>query len=125
MNAFHEYFGYAIPSAFGILTLWAAYCLVRNRQPHDRFWSLLAVAQVLVAIQVIAGGILFLGGGRPPTSPQWLHYAYGGLFPAALLMLAHRLGRTRFGEVPVVPFGIASLLICGLTVRALMTGLGM
>ena len=125
MNAFHEYFGYAVPAAFGILMLWAAYCLIRNRQPHARFWSLLAVAQVFVAIQVVAGGILFLAGGRPPASPQWLHYAYGGLFPAALLMLAHRLGRTRFESVPWVPFGAASLLICGLTIRALMTGLGM
>lgn len=125
MSEFHKYFGYAVPVGFGILTLWVAYCLVRNKQPHDSFWSLLAVTQVFVGVQVVVGAVLFFRGLQPPTSPVWLHYAYGGLFPAALLMLAHRLGRTRFEAVPWVPFGVASLVICGLTVRALMTGLGM
>ena len=127
MSEFHKYFGWAVPIGFGILALWAIYSLIRNRQPHDRFWSLLGVMQVLVAIQVVVGAILLLMGLQPPPTdaPIWLHYAYGGLFPAALLMLAHRLGSTRFESVPWIPFGAASFLICGLTVRALMTGLGM
>jgi hypothetical protein len=97
---------------------------VRNKQPNDRFWSLLGVMQVLIGLQVVVGAILFVMGRVPPTSPVWLHYAYGGLFPAALLVLAHRLGSTRFESVPWIPFGAVSFLICGLTVRALMTGLG-
>ena len=125
MSEFHEYFGYPIPAGFGILTLWVGYCLVRNRQPHDRFWTLLGIMQVLIGIQVVVGAVLLVMGREPPTSPVWLHYAYGGLFPAALLLFAHRLGNTRFDSVPWIPFGAASLLICGLTVRALMTGLGM
>lgn len=125
MSEFHKYLGYPIPVGFGLLALWALYCLLRNKQPHDRFWTLLGVMQVFVAVQVVVGAILLLLGRVPPTSPVWLHYAYGGLFPAALLMFAHRLGRTRFEGVPSLPFGVASFLICGLTIRALMTGLGM
>jgi heme A synthase len=124
MSEFHKYFGYAIPAGFGILVLWAIYSFVRNKQPNDRFWSLLGVMQVLIGLQVVVGAILFVMGRVPPTSPVWLHYAYGGLFPAALLVLAHRLGSTRFESVPWIPFGAVSFLICGLTVRALMTGLG-
>ena len=125
MSEFHKYFGWAVPIGFGLLFLWSLYSLIRNKQPHDRYWSLLGVMQVFVGIQVIVGAILFVMGLRPPTSPVWLHYAYGGLFPAALLMFAHRLGNTKFETVPWIPFGGASFLICGLTVRALMTGLGM
>ena len=125
MSQFHEYFGWAFPVGFGILALWAAYSLIRNKQPHDWFWSLLGVLQVGIAIQVVVGAILLALGRVPPTSPAWLHYAYGGLFPAALLIFAHRAGKARFEGVPALPFGIASFLICGLTVRALMTGLGM
>lgn len=124
MSEFHKYFGYAIPAGFGILALWAIYCLIRNKQPADRFWTLVGVMQVLIGLQVVVGAILFIMGLAPPTSPVWLHYAYGGLFPAALLMLAHRLGSSRFESVPWIPFGAVSFLICGLTVRALMTGLG-
>ena len=125
MSAFHRYIGWVIPIGFGILALWAIYSLVRNKQPHDRFWSLLGLLQVFIGIQVVVGAVLFVMGLEPPTSPVWLHYAYGGLFPAALLMLAHRLGNTRFESVPWIPFGGAAILICGLTTRALMTGLGM
>lgn len=124
MNEVHRYVGWTVPIGFGVLALWSAYCLIRNRSPHDRFWTLLGVMQAIVGLQVLIGGILFLIGRRPPSDPAWLHYAYGGLFPAALLMLAHRLGRSRFESVPWVAFGAASLLICGLTTRALMTGFG-
>ena len=123
MSEFHRYLGYPIPIGFAILALWAFYSFVRNRNPHDRFWSLLGIMQVVIGLQVIVGAILFLFRLAPPTDPVWLHYAYGGLFPAALLVGAHRLARTHEGIAGPV-FGIVAVLISGLTFRALMTGLG-
>lgn len=123
MSEFHRYLGYLVPGGFGVLTVWALYSFIRNQQPAAAFWSLLGILQVVIGIQVIGGAVLFFSGLAPPTDPVWLHYAYGGLFPAALLVGAHRLSRTHEG-IPGVIFGIASLLICGLTIRALMTGLG-
>ena len=76
-----------------------------------------------VLVRVAVGAIMFLMGLRPGGELPWLHYAYGGLFPAALLVGAHRIARNYEG-LPGLIFGIASVLICGLTVRALMTGLG-
>ena len=125
MSEFHKYFGFLVPTGFGILAVWAIVCFIRNKQPHAMFWSLLGAMQAIIAVQVVIGAILFVLGLQPPTSPVWLHYAYGGLFPAALLVGAHRLGRSKFETVPWVPFGVACFLIAGLTTRALMTGLGM
>ena len=53
------------------------------------FWNLIALIQIVIAIQVIVGGILFLMGHRPDSNgPTWLHYVYGAFFPAALLLSA-------------------------------------
>jgi hypothetical protein len=69
--------------------------------------------------------VLFLSGLNPPEQggPAWLHYAYGGLFPAALLVFAHRFA-TRHREVAWLVFGFVAFVNFGLTLRALMTGLG-
>jgi heme A synthase len=122
----HRYIAYSIPAGFILLTLWAVVSFFRNRNPHDLFWSLLAALQVVIGIQVLIGGFLFLSGERPETNgPQWLHYVYGGLFPAAVLIAAHRIAATdRFRSIPWAVFGFAALICFGLTFRALQTGLG-
>jgi hypothetical protein len=129
VNAFtevHLYVGYAIPAGFLVLALWSGWIFIRNRVPHDWYWSLLGLLQVIVGIQFVVGAVLFLSGRRPAFEGAiWLHYVYGAFFPAALLFFAHRAGKGRFEEVPFVPFGIAAFLCFGLTGRALMTGLGM
>ena len=124
MTRIHLFIGWAVPTGFGVLALWSLWALVRNRPPGGGYWNLLGALQGILGLQVIAGAILFLLGGRPNSNgPVWLHYVYGGLFPAVLLVVAHRYAK-RYADIPFVVFGIAALVICGLTVRALMTGLG-
>jgi hypothetical protein len=126
MTDLHRVIAYAIPAGFLLLALWAVVALVRNRNPGDYFWQLLAALQVVTGLQIIVGGILFLAGGRPiGDGPQWLHYVYGGLFPAAVLVVAHRVALTeRWRQIPWAVFGAAALVCFGLTFRALQTGLG-
>ena len=124
MDDVHRFIGYSVPTAFAILALWVVYSLIRNRPPHDAFWSLLGGVQVVIGVQVIVGGVLFLTGARPQSNgPSWLHYVYGALFPAAVLTVAHRYAK-KWEGVPYVAFGIAGFLCFGLTFRALQTGLG-
>lgn len=122
MTSIHGAIAWSIPFGFGVLSLWSALSFVRNRPPGSGYWGLLGISQVLLGIQIIAGVVLLLLG-KQPDGPQWLHLAYGGLFPIFLLLGGHRAAK-RFADIPWVVFGIASLLICGLTIRALMTGLG-
>lgn len=126
MSEVHRYIGFAIPAAFAVLVLWTIYTLIRNRPPHDWFWSLLGILQVVIAVQVVVGAVLFGAGLRPPSQDlRWLHYFYGGLFPAIVLIAAHRIAqRDRFREIPWMVFGFAAFINFGLTSRALMTGLG-
>lgn len=121
---FHKYLGFLVPAGFLAMSVWAFVGLARNRAPSERFWQLVAGVQVVLGIQIIFGGILFLTGHRPDSNgPQPLHYAYGGLFPIIVLVYAHRYARRSEG-LPWLVFGIAGLIVFGLTFRAMQTGLG-
>ena len=53
-----------------------------------------------------------------------LHYAYG-IFPIVALAVAHVFARRPdFRERPWIPFAWVAFICFGLTLRALMTGLG-
>ncbi len=124
MSRVHLYVGYVVPASFAVLALWALVAFLRNRTPSGWFWNLLAFVQVVLGLQVLVGAILFFSGLRPPPSGvAWLHYAYGGLFPAAVLVAAHR-GAGRYKDAAWVIFGFAAVVNFGLTFRALGTGLG-
>jgi hypothetical protein len=124
LSQVHELVGYSIPMGFGLMALWAMLAFFRNRSPEQWFWRTVGLVQVLLGLQVAIGILLLLAGLTPPSEGgAWLHYAYGGLFPFAVLVAAHRYARAH-AEVAWVIFGIAALVNFGLTFRALMTGLG-
>ena len=125
MSKIHLFTGYVVPYGFALLALWSGVSLVRNKPPSQWFWNLLGFLQVVLGLQVLVGVVLFLSGLAPPSGsgPVWLHYAYGGLFPAAILVWAHRFS-TKHKDVAWLVFGFAALVNFGLTLRAQMTGLG-
>lgn len=124
MRELHRYVAYLVPGGFALMVVIATYAYIRNREAPRLFWSILAVVQVVLGLQVLIGAVLFAGGGRPNSNgPVWLHYVYGGLFPAAVLVVAHRFARRHEG-IEVIVFGFAALVAFGLTFRALQTGLG-
>jgi hypothetical protein len=124
VTAFHKYVGFSVPAGFLLLFGWALVSFIRNKPPGEWFWRLLAVVQVVLGVQIVVGGTLFLLGYRPsPNGPVWLHYVYGGLFPAGVLIAAHRYAR-RYEGISWMIFGVAALVNFGLTFRALQTGLG-
>jgi hypothetical protein len=120
MGTFHRIEGFAIVGGWGLLLLWGIALLVARRDAGRAYWGLLTVLQVLLGLQLLAGTWLLIAGGRPPL----LHYAYGALFPALLLGVAHWLTRGLERPPYHIFFTIASFFILGLTLRALMTGLG-
>jgi hypothetical protein len=124
MTAIHRYIAFVVPAGWALLALWTLIAFLRNKPPSDRFWNLLGALQAILVVQALVGGVLFLAGGRPSSGgPTWLHYVYGALFPGAILVGAHRYARKQQG-ISWIVFGIAAIVIFGLTLRALQTGLG-
>lgn len=119
MPAVHEYIGIFIVAAFGLMSVWGFGARLVKRDPGRWFWRFVAVIQVVVVVQILAGIVLLLlGHGRP-----LLHYAYG-VFPALALAAAHAYARRPEEQRPWMPFAWAAFFSFGLTLRALMTGLG-
>lgn len=120
----HASVGWAPPIGFLFLSGWSVYALIRNRDPHERFWTLLGTLQVVIGVELILGGLLFFSGRVPNTDgPTWLHYIYGAVFPALVLAIAHARAR-KAPAGPWLIFGLAAF-VCGFsTIRALGTGYG-
>jgi hypothetical protein len=120
MHLFHRWLGISIVAGFGLLFLWGLGTWLLRRGPGRGFWWLLTFVQVSLLAQLAAGLVLVVAGGGMP----WLHYVYGIVFPALVLGVAHWLAREPFGDRPWAPFAVAGFFGLGLTLRALLTGLG-
>ncbi len=122
MSTVHRVIGFVVVGGFLLLSLWGLAAFLLKGDPTRWFWRLLAFLQVVVLVQLLSGLILLAAGGRRPI----LHYAYGAVFPAVVLVAAHVIAREL--EDPRDPprvFAIAGFVVFGLTLRALTTGLGL
>jgi hypothetical protein len=120
VETFHRIEGFAITGGWLVLLLWGIVLFIIKKDAARPYWWLLTALQVLIGVQLLAGLILFAMGGRPPL----LHYFYGVVFPAVVLGAAHWLTRSLEKPPYHIFFTIGSFFIFGLTLRALMTGLG-
>ena len=127
MSEVHGWVGYAVVAVFAIGWLWPLGAVIARRGPGERYWSWVTVEQVVAGLQVVIGIVLLVIGRRPT---DWLHLVYG-FGPIAILVVAHALARdlqkVQPGARPIqpwVPFAFAAFICFGLTLRGLMTGLG-
>lgn len=118
MIELHRVVAYAIPITFGLLFLAAAWVYIRNREPGRVFWTVLAVAQGLLVVQLLVGLGLLAYGGEPS---HVLHYVYGAGFPLVVLVIAHTQARNRPG-LEAALFGVAAFLCTFSAWRAWITG---
>ena len=128
MPEVHKYVGFAVVGVFTVGWVWGLVALIARRDPGQRFWTWLVVAQVIAGVQAVLGLVLLLLGYRPDT---WLHYVYG-FGPIVIFLIAHSMARElQRGEPggrlshPWVVFSAAAFICFGLAGRALMTGLGL
>ncbi|HEY3211541.1 MAG TPA: hypothetical protein VGL18_17440 [Actinomycetota bacterium] len=123
MPTVHKAIGYSVVGLAAILPLWGLVALIVKREPNRWFWRILAVLQVVLVLQLIAGITLLATGRRLPST---LHLLYGSVFPAIVLVIAHVIGRGLDNEEDTWKvFAIAGFFLFGLTLRALTTGLGL
>lgn len=98
--------------------VWAVVAFVRGGTLSGSLAGSLAIGQVLVTIQVLAGVFLFGGGLRPPDPT---HYLYGA---TAILTLPFvwSYARAKDPRRALMMYALAALFIFGLAVRGITTG---
>jgi len=115
----HQLVGFFVVACFAVGWIWGLAAWIARRDPRERFWVWVTIAQVVVGIQALIGVVVYLLGHRAPTL---LHYAYG-VFPIVAFAIAHLVARRPdFRERPWVVFGWVAFICFGLTLRAVMTG---
>jgi hypothetical protein len=126
MSALHTVIGFVVVGVFAVGWIWAGAAALLRRDPGRYFWTWLMVAQAVAGLQAMAGLILVFMGRSPTT---WLHFVYGA-GPILILLIGHALARElkrQPASLPIEPwgvFGLAAFICFGLSLRALMTGLG-
>lgn len=121
MSDVHRVVGFVVVATFAVGWLFGLALWIAKRQAGDWFWRWLVAAQLVAILQALLGVVL-LAMGRRPT--DWLHLVYG-FGPILILGIGHVLARDEnFRDRPWIPFAFASFICFGLTLRALMTGLG-
>ena len=122
MSELHRVIGFLVVGIFTVGWLFGLVLWVSKRQAGEWFWRWLVAAQVVAIAQALIGVVLLLFGERPS---DWLHLVYG-FGPLVILAIAHALARDEvLRSRPWVPFAFASFICFGLSLRALMTGLGL
>ena len=121
MMELHRWIGFVVVAIFAIGWLFGLVLWIAKRDAGDWFWRWLVAAQVVAIAQALIGTVLLILGNRPST---WLHVVYG-FGPVIIFAVAHALARDEnFRRRPWAPFAFASFISFGLSLRALMTGLG-
>lgn len=101
-----------------VVGLWALFNYVRRQGLPPSYWGTLVIGELLLATQALVGGVMYFQGGRPP---RIIHFLYGVLvlliWPGAYV---YTEGRDTRREALI--YGLASLFLFGLALRAIDTG---
>ena len=77
----HKYVGFFVVALFTVGWVWGLVAWIAKREPGERFWVWVTIAQIVSGIQALIGVVVFVSGYRAESI---LHYAYG-IFPIVAL----------------------------------------
>ena len=103
---------------FALVGVWGLILALRHQPFTSAFQGALIIGLVLGVLQALVGVLLILTTSAQPRDP--LHYLYGVSVIAALPLVQQYVSKRTWSR-PLV-YGLASLFIMGLAIRAITTG---
>lgn len=114
LQNFHEDFSWFVIVSNGMAGVWAVLAHKITSLQQRSLWWLIALAQVLVFVQVVIGIALIAGENLEVDS---FHLFYGGLCVLAVGILYSY--RQQLAKWRYLLYGLGELFIMGLAIRAL------
>jgi hypothetical protein len=115
----HQLIANAVVLYFAALGIWGLVLALGRRGFDSAYQGALVIGIVLGVVQALVGSALVVGGARPRDD---LHYLYGLSVIVTLPLVYQYISKRRFSKV--LAYGLASLFVMGLGIRAIMTGGG-
>ena len=100
------------------LAAWGLVSYLRGGSVSGSLAGALAIGQVLVIVQVLAGLLLFFDGGRATST---VHYLYG-LTAVLVLPFVWSYLRDRDQRQALLVYSLLALFVAGLAIRGMTTG---
>jgi heme A synthase len=100
-----------------IAALWGMLSAIRRKGVDSNYWGILAVAEIIVLVQALLGGLLYAGGNRPGSG---VHILYGALVVFSL-PLYYSLSKGRNDRRAAIIYSLICLFMFAMSLRAIMT----
>ena len=115
----HQRFGrVGVPIYILIVGLYALFHLMRRKPLEGDFWGMVVIGEGLILVQAIVGMVMFITGISPGRD---MHFLYGALIPL-LWPAAFGYTRNQSQQRETLIWGLISLFMFGLALRAMSTG---
>jgi hypothetical protein len=113
----HQRVALSLVLYYAALGAWGVFLAIRHSGVTPGFRGALVIGVTLAVIQALLGVTLFASGQRPVDN---LHYLYGATVILTLPLVSSYLAGKAFSRP--LAFGLASLFMAGLAIRAITTG---
>jgi hypothetical protein len=102
------------------LAIWGLWRLIRKQGLSSNYWGALIIGEVLIVVQGLLGGYLWLIGLRPERS---IHVLYG-LVAALTIPAIYAFTKGGQARREMLIYGVALLFLVGILIRAIGTAMG-
>jgi hypothetical protein len=113
----HERIAFSLVLYYAVIGLWGLFLGIRKSPLTPSYRGALIIGVVLGGVQALVGLTLVLSGGRPVDN---LHFLYGASVILTLPLVMSYIVDKKFSRP--LAFGLASLFMAGLAIRAITTG---
>ena len=117
MLGLHQLIAQALILYYAVVGVWGVVLAIRKQAMDSAYRGALTVGVVMAVVQAAVGLGLLLSGRQPGSD---LHFLYGVTVILTLPLVASYVADKKFSRV--LAYGLASLFMAGLAVRALTTG---